>query len=61
MCEMSDSHLTNAIIYFEPHKHISEKRWKWLMTEKKRRDKLIPDEPIESRFDILDIREKDEI
>ncbi len=55
MCQMTDSHLKNAINLFKPHKDVSEERWKLLMTEKKRRDKLIPEEPIESRFDILDI------
>ena len=54
MCKMTDSHLKNAIKYFEPHKNTAKKRWKLLTTEQKRRDDLIPNDPIESRFDILD-------
>ncbi len=55
MCEMTDSHLKNAINYFMPRNGEFKERWKLLMTEKKRRDKLVPDKPINSRFDILDI------
>ncbi len=55
MSEMTDSHLKNAISYFKPHKNYCEDRWKLLIAEQKRRDDLIPDDPVESRFDILDL------
>ena len=59
MCDMTDSHLKNAINYFKPDKEGSKKRWKLLMAEKRRRGKKEEDKtddgPITSRFDILDI------
>lgn len=71
MCDMTDSHLYNAIKYFKPNpKSIGKgKRWKLLTCEAKRRKwKIIdngidvsidmenkPDEPINNRFDILDL------
>ena len=55
MCEMSDSHLKNSIKYFNCSKVSSDKRCKLLMVEHERRDELVPDDPIESRFDILDM------
>lgn len=61
---MSDRHLKNAISYFKPitlH-DARTSRWKLLKCEARRRKWDIndaegivpPDEPIESRFDILD-------
>lgn len=60
MKDMSDSHLRNSIQFFKPVKNtMASDRWKLLMAEKKRRDKLKKrkenKEPVESRFDILDI------
>jgi len=55
MMEITNNHLKNAINFFEPKKTSYKKRWKLLMAEKKRRDNLIPDNTIESRFDILDL------
>ena len=59
MCEMTDSHLNNAIKLFRLHKKDSPERWDLLWTEKKRRakvkEKSEPDDPIDSRFDILDL------
>jgi len=55
MCKMTDSHLKNAIKLFEPYKDVSIEKWKLLMAEKERREDSTPDDPIESRFDILDI------
>ena len=55
MCEMTNSHLKNAINYFRPHKNKVKEPWRLLMEEQKRRDELVPDDPIESRFDILDL------
>ncbi len=54
MCKMEDSHLKNAINFFKPQREVFTNRWKLLMDEQKRRDDMIPDDPIESRFDILD-------
>ena len=57
MKDMDDSHLLNAIAYFKDKKEIAPASWNLLMTEKKRRDKekTKNDEPIESRFEILDL------
>ena len=56
MSEMLDDHLKNAINYFKPYKDQSPKRWKLLKTEQRRRNRnKIPEDPIESRFDILDL------
>ena len=49
ICEMTDSHLKNAMRLFEPTKKYNKERWKLLITEKERRDKLVPDESIDSR------------
>lgn len=71
MCEMTDSHLKNAIKYFKPNPANAGKNqaWQLLTCEAKRRKwKLTnsginikidtenkPDEPIDNRFDILDL------
>jgi len=71
MCKMTDSHLKNAIKYFKPNPSSSGKTtaWNLLTCEAKRRkwkltdngiDIVIedldkPDEPVDSRFDILDL------
>ncbi len=57
MWKMTDNHLMNAIKYFAPFRESHVERWELLVNEKKRRDKANkpPDEPIESRFDILDL------
>jgi hypothetical protein len=65
MCEMSDRHLKNSINYFIPTSEGDKKsrRWKLLKCEARRRkwkvtDKdgvVPPPEPVESRFDILDL------
>ncbi len=65
MSDMSDRHLTNALNCFKPKNKFDAKttRWKLLKNEAKRRkwkvtDKeglVPPDEPIGSRFEILDI------
>jgi len=71
MCDMTDSHLYNAIKYFKPNLASSGKgkAWKLLTCEARRRkwkidssgiDVIIdtenkPDEPIDNRFDILDL------
>ena len=70
MCQMTDSHLYNAIKYFKPNKASKGKTtaWKLLTCEAKRRkwkiddvgidvkiDMNKPDEPIDNRFDILDL------
>ena len=55
MCEMADSHLKNAINYFSSYGNVNIHVLQILKAEKSRRDKLIPDKPINSRFDILDI------
>lgn len=71
MCKMTDSHLKNAIKYFRPNpaNNGESRRWKLLTCEAKRRNwKIIanginieiedlnePDEPIDNRFDILDL------
>ena len=57
MHNLNNEHLKRAINYFKPNKNLkkNKKRWKLLMTEQKRRDDLIPDNSIESRFDILDL------
>ncbi len=55
MCEMSDSHLKNAINLFKNHKEDNPDRWKYLITEHERRQKNEPDDPIENRFEILDL------
>jgi hypothetical protein len=67
---MTDSHLKNAIKYFKPNPASSgkNKAWKLLTCEAKRRKWKItnnvgvvnidlnePDEPIDNRFDILDL------
>ncbi len=56
MCEMSDTHLSRALNYFKGRSGYEE-RWDLLTTELKRREKANepPDEPIDSRFDILDL------
>jgi len=65
MCDMTDGHLRNAINYFIPKNKIDAQSatWKLLKCEAKRRkwevsDKtgiVPPPEPIDSRFDILDL------
>jgi hypothetical protein len=67
MCDMADAHLKNAIKYFKPNPASSgkTKAWKLLTCEAKRRKWKItsngidtenkPDEPIDNRFDILDL------
>lgn len=71
MYKMTDSHLKNAIKYFKPYPANDGKsrRWQLLTCEAKRRKwKLTnngidieidtenkPDEPIDNRFDILDL------
>jgi len=70
MCDMTDSHLKNAIKYFKPNPSSSgkSKAWKLLTCEARRRkwkitdkgpnikiDMNEPDEPINNRFDILDL------
>lgn len=68
MCKMTDSHLYNAIKYFKPNLS-NEIKWKLLTCEARRRKWKItnsginveidtenkPDEPIDNRFDILDL------
>ena len=56
MWQMANSHLNNALNYFRgTTKTSGNNRLKLLEMEKKRRDKLKEiDEPIESRFEILD-------
>lgn len=70
MCDMTDTHLKNAIKYFKPNPANSgkNKAWSLLTCEAKRRKWTItnnvgvvnidmnePDEPIDNRFDILDL------
>ncbi len=70
MIDMTDSHLKNAIKYFKPNPKSSGKSraWKLLTCEARRRkwkitdsgpnikiDMNKPDEPIDNRFDILDL------
>ena len=73
MCDMSDSHLYNSIIYFQSKVvRTKSKRWKNLKCEARRRKwkiidskdegiKIITDpseDEIQSRFDILDLRDE---
>ena len=55
MCEMSDTHLKRSINYFSCSKVSSDNRCRLLMKEQERRDKLTPDDPINTRFEILDL------
>ena len=36
MCEMTDAHLKNSIIYFRKYQTTSSERWKLLMAEEKK-------------------------
>ena len=59
MCDMTKSHLKNAMNYFRHDKEEFPMQWKLLETENQRRIKaeIRKEEqgPIESRFDILDL------
>lgn len=60
MCDMTTSHLKNAMNYFRHDKKEFPMQWKLLETENQRRIKAKikkeeEQDPIESRFDILDL------
>jgi len=57
--DMESSHILNSIKFFE-NSGLREKELKWLREELDKRQGKKPDEPVESRYHILDLRKKDE-
>ena len=62
--KMTDSHLKNSVVLFGRDKEGNKKRWKMLEKEAKARGwdieneiykEIEPDEPIDNRWEILDI------